>query len=136
MPAGAPDAEASDATSTSQAALYRLNGDVNPLHIDPNMAAVGGFDRPILHGLCTFGFAVRHVLTRFGEGNADNVRAIKVRMAAPVYPGETLTTSMWVRGGRVHFQTSVAERKVVVLSNGYVDLANLATAAPTLPAKL
>ena len=98
LPSGPPDAELSEKTSTNQAAVYRLNGDINPLHIDPQMAAIGGFDRPILHGLCSFGFATRHVLARFGENNPNNVGAIKARFTAPVFPGETLKTAMWVRG--------------------------------------
>ena len=101
VPQGAPDAVVSDKTSTSQAAVYRLNGDRNPLHIDPAMAAIGGFTQPILHGLCSFGFAVRHVVTSFGEGKSSNVKTIKVRFTAPVYPGETLETAMWVRGTTV-----------------------------------
>ena len=129
IPTGEPDAKENDKTSTSQAAVYRLNGDINPLHIDPQMAAVGGFDKPILHGLCSFGFAVRHVLRRFGKNDPANVKSIKVRFTAPVYPGETLETSMWQRGNRIHFQTRVVERNVIALSNSYVDLVNLAPAA-------
>ncbi len=98
MPTGAPDAVVADKTATNQAAVYRLNGDRNPLHIDPAMAAIGGFNQPILHGLCSFGFAVRQVVTRYADGNPANVRALKVRFTAPVFPGETLETSMWKRG--------------------------------------
>ncbi len=107
IPTGECDAKESDTTTTSQAALYRLNGDVNPLHIDPQMAAMGGFDKPSLHGLCSFGIAVRQILRRYGNNDRTNVKAIKARFTAPVYPGETLETQMWQRGTRVHFQTRI-----------------------------
>ena len=128
IPDGAPCAKETEKTHTNQAAVYRLTGDANPLHIDPAMASIGGFDKPILHGLCSFGYATRHVLRKFGDNNPANVKAIKVRFASPVYPGETLETSMWQRGSRVHFQSRVVERNVIVLNNCYVDLANLAPA--------
>lgn len=77
-PARAPDRCVRERTTEAQAALYRLNGDYNPLHIDPSAAAQAGFDRPILHGLCTFGIAGKHVLMEFGGGLAASMKSIKV----------------------------------------------------------
>ena len=73
-----------------QAALYRLSGDVNPLHIDPGFAQISGFDRPILHGLCTEGIAVREITKTIADNDVSKVRKIKARFAKPVYPGQTI----------------------------------------------
>lgn len=73
-----PDAVVKESTSEDLAALYRLNGDYNPLHIDPEFAALGGFDRPILHGLCSFGIACKHVLGAFADGDPAALKSIKV----------------------------------------------------------
>ncbi|QRW04425.1 short chain dehydrogenase [Ceratobasidium sp. AG-Ba] len=110
-PNRAPDAVVEEKTDERQAALYRLSGDLNPLHIDPEFAAGGGFDKPILHGLCFLGFAGKHVLKTFGAW-----KDIKVRFAGSVYPGETLVTEMWKEGGKVIFSMKTKERGAVVLS--------------------
>ncbi|GJE96600.1 multifunctional beta-oxidation protein [Phanerochaete sordida] len=118
-PKRSPDAVVEEKTLPVQAALYRLSGDWNPLHIQPEFAAVGGFDRPILHGLCTFGFAGKHVLKSFGP-----YKDIKARFAGVVFPGETLVTEMWKEGDKVIFTTKVKERDAPVLAAAAVTLAD------------
>ncbi|OJD14281.1 peroxisomal hydratase-dehydrogenase-epimerase [Emergomyces pasteurianus Ep9510] len=112
-----PDAVIEERTSDDQAALYRLNGDYNPLHIDPDFAKVGGFKAPILHGLCSFGIAGKHVFKTYGA-----FKSIKVRFAGVVIPGQTLKTEMWKENGAVAFQTTVVETGKLAIAGAGVEL--------------
>ncbi|KAK4767742.1 hypothetical protein SAY87_002883 [Trapa incisa] len=115
-----------DCTLPSQALRYRLSGDYNPLHSDPMVAKVAGFSRPILHGLCTLGFAVRAIIKSLCRGDTSMIKNIFGRFLLHVYPGETLITEMWNQGTRIIYQTKVKERNQAALS-GYVDLHHLAS---------
>ncbi|KAM7252966.1 hypothetical protein ACFE04_025584 [Oxalis oulophora] len=110
-----------ESTQPSQALLYRLSGDYNPLHSDPTIAKIAGFSRPILHGLCSMGFAVKAVIKTMCSGDPNMVKSVFGRFLLHVYPGETLITEMWIEGSRVIYQVKVKERERAVLS-GYVDL--------------
>lgn len=124
IPNSQPTKVHEDVTHNSQALLYRLSGDYNPLHSDPTIASIAGFNRPILHGLCTYAFAVRAVIKCFCDGDPAAVKSIFGRFLLHVYPGETLVTEMWRDGSRIIYQTKVKERARAVLS-GYVNLAGI-----------
>jgi acyl dehydratase len=114
VPDRAPDHEVTMATSPDQALIYRLSGDRNPLHSDPAFAALGGFDRPILHGLCTFGFTGRALLHTVCGSDPARFRHVEVRFAAPVVPGEVLTVRVWeLADDEALFTTSVGDRTVI-----------------------
>jgi acyl dehydratase len=112
-----------DFRTLPQAALiYRLTGDRNPLHADPELARRAGFPRPILHGFCTYGIAGWQVLRIYGAAEPARLAALDARFSAFVLPGETLRTEMWRDGDVVSFRSSVLERSVVSLSNGFARI--------------
>lgn len=112
------DVVVEEKTTEEQAALYRLSGDYNPLHVDPSFAKMGGFKQPILHGLCFFGIAGKAVYEKFGP-----FKNIKVRFAGTVVPGETLVTEMWKEGRKVIFQTRVKETGKLAIGGAAAELA-------------
>ena len=113
-PERAPDHQVTYRTSPDQALTYRLSGDRNPLHSDPSFAAMGGFDRPILHGLCTYGFTGRALLHTLCGSDPARFEHIEGRFTSPVLPGEALTISMWDTGdGEAVFVTAVDDRTVI-----------------------
>lgn len=117
------DVEVTLSTRPEQAIVYRLSGDYNPLHIDPDVAASAGFAGPILHGLCTYALAGR-ALTTFGAKGAATLKRLDVRFSSPVFPGETIRFEIWREAqGRAAFRATVTGRDVVVLNNGYAELA-------------
>lgn len=123
-PARGPDLSLDLPTSPSQALLYRLNGDDNPLHADPAVARAAGFQRPILHGLATFAIVGHALLKGLCGYRPERMKAMDGRFSAPVYPGETLRTEIWREsGGVAAFRARVVERDVVVLSNGRAEIA-------------
>ncbi|HMO44412.1 MAG TPA: MaoC/PaaZ C-terminal domain-containing protein [Rubrivivax sp.] len=105
-------------TRPEAALLYRLSGDYNPVHADPAVAQAAGFERPILHGLCSFGVSGHALLKTLCGWDASKLKEIGCRFSAPVYPGETLRVEMWQRGEAVQFRTWAVERKRLVLSHG------------------
>jgi len=116
-PSRSPDKVVEEKTSDDLAALYRLMGDRNPLHIDPKFSEVGGFKVPILHGLATFGITGKHVYQTYGP-----YKNIKVRFTGTVLPGETIVTEMWKEGGKIVYRAKVKESGKACISNAAVEL--------------
>jgi acyl dehydratase len=110
-----PDFSISYKVAVNQAAIYRLSGDLNPLHLDPEAAKRGGFERPILHGLCTFGFATRAIVSGPLGGDVARLKDFKARFCDVVYPGDTLTTQGWKENGRYIIQ--VKSQQSIVINN-------------------
>jgi acyl dehydratase len=114
VPDRAPDHQVSYDTRPDQALIYRLSGDRNPLHSDPSFAKMGGFDRPILHGLCTYGFTGRALLHTLCDGDPARFKSMYGRFSKPVLPGDSLTVSMWVDGDECLFRTANQHGDVVL----------------------
>jgi acyl dehydratase len=105
------------------ALIYRLSGDYNPLHADPEVARAAGFPRPILHGLCSLGVAGHALLKTIAAYDPARFKSMRLRFTAPVSPGETIRTEMWIDGPHVSFRARLRERDVVVLDNGFAEIA-------------
>ena len=105
-------------TRQDQALLYRLNGDRNPLHSDPESARRSGFPRPILHGLCTYGITCRAVLQAITGFDPDQILSHQARFSAPVFPGDTITVDFWKDGHVISFEARVKDRGATVIKNG------------------
>jgi acyl dehydratase len=124
VPERPPDIEVELSSLAHQALLYRLNGDYNVLHADPDVARAAGFPRPILHGLCTYGMAAHAILKSVCNYDARLIQRVAVRFTAPVFPGETVRFQIWRAGARnLHLRARVDARDIVVLNNGVIELA-------------
>lgn len=122
-PERVPDKIIEYQTAGNQAAIYRLSGDRNPLHIDPERGKAAGFPGPILHGLCTYGFTCRAVLENFCEFDPDRIASHQARFSAPVFPGDRLRIKLWKDDEySVSFEADVPERNVTVIKNGLTKL--------------
>lgn len=121
-PDRAPDRSVDSPTLDIQAAIYRLSGDRNPLHIDPSFAKMAGFDRPILHGLCSFGIVGRAVLQEYAGNDPSKFVSFSARFSGVVYPGDTITTDMWDEGnGKILVSARTQEGRPVI-SNAAVEV--------------
>jgi acyl dehydratase len=118
VPTRKPDISVPIETRPDQALLYRLNGDRNPLHSDPDVAKRAGFPRPILHGLCTYGITCRAVLQEICDYMPEQILSHEARFSAPVFPGDTVTVDLWKDGDVVSFEARVLDRGATVIRNG------------------
>ena len=122
VPERAPDMSVDFTTREDQALLYRLNGDRNPLHSDPDSAKRSGFPRPILHGLCTYGITCRAILQAVTDFDPDQIKSHRARFSAPVFPGDTITVDIWKDGKEISFEARVKSRNATVIKNGLAVL--------------
>jgi acyl dehydratase len=121
-PETAPDHVVDMTTRADAALLYRLSGDLNPLHADPDVATKAGFPQPILHGLATYGVTCRALLTAFCGNDPVRLKSMRARMSSPVFPGETIRVECWRKPEGVAFRARIPARDVTVLSHGHADL--------------
>ena len=122
LPDRAPDQTIEVDTRADQALLYRLSGDRNPLHADPEFATAAGFPAPILHGLCTYGTCCRAILGSVADYDHTAITGFDVRFSSPVFPGETILVDVWKDGPIASFRARLKERDVVVINNGKCTL--------------
>lgn len=122
VPARVPDRVIDISTRPDQALVYRLCGDRNALHSDPEFAKRAGFPKPILHGLCTYGITCRGILQTYADYDPSAFRRHVARFSAPVFPGETITLEMWKDGDVISFEAKVKQRAVTVIKNGMTVL--------------
>ncbi|MGW1944043.1 MaoC/PaaZ C-terminal domain-containing protein [Streptomyces sp. NPDC001940] len=121
-PTGEPDRTVDRPVREDQALLYRLSGDWNPLHADPEFAKLAGFDRPILHGLCSYGMTLKAVVDTLLDGDVSRVRSYATRFTGVVFPGETLRIRMWRSEGRIQVTVTAVERdEAPVLADTIVE---------------
>jgi len=118
IPDRAPDVVCDLPTPPNLALVFRLMGDTNPLHVDPERAKVAGFPRPILHGMASFGVAAHAVLRSLADYQPERLASIEARFARPVFPGETIRTEMWKNGSEIAFRCRTVERGEVAIDNG------------------
>jgi acyl dehydratase len=124
LPEGKPERHVSIPTLPQTALIYRLSGDYNPIHADPDVARKGGFDRPIMHGLCTMGLACRAVLQAYCDNAVERLVSMFVRFSSPAYPGETIRTEFFRDAAGIRFRARAVERDVVVLDRGLARIAD------------
>lgn len=122
VPTRAPDLTLDISTRPDQALIYRLCGDRNPLHSDPEFAKSAGFTRPILHGMCTYGITCRGVLQTYADYDPRAFKRHAARFSSPVYPGETVTLELWRDGDVISFEAKVKARGVTAVKNGMTVL--------------
>jgi acyl dehydratase len=122
VPRREPDLSLDFATRPDQALLYRLNGDRNPLHSDPESAQRSGFPRPILHGLCTYGVTCRAILAGITDFDPEPILSHQARFSAPVFPGDVITVDLWRDGKAISFEARVKSRRATVIRNGLTML--------------
>ena len=121
-PTRAPDGVITSSLLPQQALIYRLSGDKNPLHADPDFAKMGGFDKPIIHGLCSYGVVCKAIVDKVLGGDVTKVARYQARFAGVGFPGETYLTSYWKEGDRILIQAKSKERDAVIISNAAITV--------------
>jgi acyl dehydratase len=121
-PTRTPDGVIASPTLPQQALIYRLSGDKNPLHADPDFAKMGGFDKPIIHGLCSYGVVCKAIVDKVLGGDVSKVARYQARFAGVGFPGETYLTSYWKEGDKILIQAKSKERDAIIISNAAITV--------------